>query len=66
VINLKEFLDEKYEQYNRPEFIETDPVSVPHLFSADEDIEIAGFLASTLACGVEKYLYPAWWIQKSV
>ncbi len=54
MIDLKEFLDEKYEQYNRPEFIETDPVSIPHLFSVDEDIEIAGFLAATLAWGQRK------------
>jgi uncharacterized protein (TIGR02757 family) len=49
--NLKSFLDSKYEQYNRPEFIETDPIQIPHLFSAPEDIEIAGFLASSLAWG---------------
>lgn len=54
MIDLKEFLDEKYEQYNRPEFIETDPVSIPHLFSVDEDIEIAGFLSASLAWGQRK------------
>lgn len=54
MIDLKEFLDEKYEQYNRPEFIETDPVLIPHLFNVDEDIEIAGFLAATLAWGQRK------------
>jgi uncharacterized protein (TIGR02757 family) len=54
VIDLKEFLDEKYEQYNRPEFIETDPVSIPHFFSVAEDIEIAGFLSATLAWGQRK------------
>jgi uncharacterized protein (TIGR02757 family) len=54
VIDLKEFLDEKYDQYNRPEFIETDPVCIPHLFTGAEDIEIAGFLAATLAWGQRK------------
>jgi len=54
VIDLKNFLDEKYDQYNRPEFIETDPVSVPHLFNVNEDIEIAGFLSATLAWGQRK------------
>ncbi|MCC6837157.1 MAG: DUF2400 family protein, partial [Bacteroidia bacterium] len=44
---LKEFLDEKYEQYNRLDFIESDPISIPHRFSRKEDIEIAGFLAAT-------------------
>lgn len=48
---LKEFLDEKYDRYNRPAFIESDPVSIPHLFTKKEDIEIAGFLAATIAWG---------------
>jgi uncharacterized protein (TIGR02757 family) len=54
VIDLKDFLDGKYEQYNRPEFIEKDPVSIPHLFGEAGDIEIAGFLAATLAWGQRK------------
>jgi uncharacterized protein (TIGR02757 family) len=54
VSDLKEFLDEKYKQYNRPEFIESDPVCIPHLFNVAEDIEIAGFLAATLAWGQRK------------
>jgi uncharacterized protein (TIGR02757 family) len=49
--DLKEFLEEKYNQYNRPEFIASDPISIPHLFSKKEDIEIAGFLAATIAWG---------------
>lgn len=53
-ILLKEFLEEKYHQYNKPEFIETDPVSIPHSFSNIEDIEISGFLAATIAWGVRK------------
>ncbi len=48
---LKHFLDEKVIQYNRPLFIESDPISIPHLFSKKEDIEIAGFLTSTIAWG---------------
>lgn len=48
---LKEFLDEKATFYNRPEFIETDPVRVPHLFSEKENIEISGFLTSVIAWG---------------
>jgi len=51
---LKSFLDSKYDQYNRPEFIETDPIQVPHLFSRREDIEIAGFLTATLSWGQRK------------
>jgi uncharacterized protein (TIGR02757 family) len=49
--DLKEFLDEKVEQYNRPSFIEHDPISIPHLYTNKEDIEIAGFLAATIAWG---------------
>lgn len=49
--DLKSFLDEKVEQFNRPGFIPDDPVSIPHLFSKKEDIEIAGLMAAVLAWG---------------
>ena len=49
--NLKAFLDAKVAQYNRPEFIENDPVTIPHMFSQKQDIEIMGFWAATLAWG---------------
>jgi uncharacterized protein (TIGR02757 family) len=49
--NLKAFLDQKVAQYNRPEFIANDPISIPHLFSKKQDIEIMGFWAATLAWG---------------
>jgi uncharacterized protein (TIGR02757 family) len=49
--NLKAFLDSKVAQYNRPDFIKNDPVSIPHLFSKKQDIEIMGFWAATLAWG---------------
>ena len=48
---LKLFLDEKVGLYNRPDFITSDPIQIPHLFSAKEDIEISGFLAATIAWG---------------
>nr|WP_255555275.1 TIGR02757 family protein [Flavobacterium sp. NKUCC04_CG] len=48
---LKDFLDSKVLQYNTVDFIEPDPISVPHRYSIKEDIEIAGFLASTIAWG---------------
>lgn len=48
---LKDFLDERAERYNSPEFIETDPISIPHLFSDRRDIEISGFLIATIAWG---------------
>lgn len=48
---LKEYLDEKVEKYNRLDFIEHDPISIPHRFTNKEDIEISGFLAATIAWG---------------
>src|ERR1700760_4245522 len=48
---LKSFLDAKVAEYNRPDFIQNDPVSIPHLFSKKQDIEIMGFWAATLAWG---------------
>lgn len=49
--DLKGFLDEKVQQYNTLDFIETDPVQIPHRYQLKEDIEIAGFLAATIAWG---------------
>lgn len=49
--DIKSFLDTKVDQYNRPDFIKNDPVSIPHLFSKKQDIEIMGFWAATLAWG---------------
>lgn len=49
--DLKEFLDEKVELYNRPAFIESDPISIPHRFTGKEDIEISAFLAASIAWG---------------
>lgn len=51
MIALKDFLDAKVAQYNRPDFIKNDPISIPHLFSKKQDIEIMGFWAATLAWG---------------
>jgi uncharacterized protein (TIGR02757 family) len=48
---LKEFLDEKADQYNNVFFIEKDPVFIPHQFTKKEDMEISGFLAATIAWG---------------
>lgn len=48
---LKEFLDEKADQYNCSAFVDSDPVSIPHRFTKREDIEIAGFLTAVIAWG---------------
>jgi uncharacterized protein (TIGR02757 family) len=48
---LKKFLDKKVDLYNQPSFIKDDPVSIPHLFTKQQDIEIAGFFAAVFAWG---------------
>ncbi len=52
--DLKAFLDEKVEIYNRPDFILNDPIQIPHRFSKLQDIEIMGFWTSMLAWGQRK------------
>ncbi|MGN6397247.1 MAG: TIGR02757 family protein [Mucilaginibacter sp.] len=49
--DIKAFLDSKATQYNRPDFIKNDPISIPHLFTKKQDIEIMGFWAAVLAWG---------------
>lgn len=51
---LKEFLDLKVYQYNSPEFITSDPIQIPHRFTAKEDIEIIAFLVASIAWGNRK------------
>jgi len=51
VTDIKSFLDAKVAQYNRPEFIQNDPIIIPHQFTLKQDIEIMGFWAATLAWG---------------
>ena len=51
---LKEFLDAKTLQYNNRNFIQSDPIRIPHLFQKKEDIEIIGFLVATIAWGNRK------------
>jgi uncharacterized protein (TIGR02757 family) len=53
---IKLFLEEKVYQYNNSQFIEPDPISIPHRFVRKEDIEIAGFLAATIAWGNRKII----------
>jgi uncharacterized protein (TIGR02757 family) len=48
---LKGFLDKKADEYNQSSFIKDDPISVPHLFTKKQDIEISGFFASIFAWG---------------
>jgi uncharacterized protein (TIGR02757 family) len=51
---LKIFLDKKVGEYNTIEFIEDDPISIPHRFTKKQDIEIAAFFAAIFAWGQRK------------
>lgn len=48
---IEGFLNQKVILYNQPDFITLDPVSIPHLFTKKQDIEIMGFWAAMLAWG---------------
>jgi len=48
---LQQFLDEKVALYNQPSFIAADPICIPHIFTKQQDIEIAGFFAAIFAWG---------------
>jgi uncharacterized protein (TIGR02757 family) len=57
---LRDFLEEKVSEYNRPSFIEKDPISVPHSFEKKQDIEISGLFAAIFSWGNRRTI-----IQKS-
>lgn len=49
--DIIDLLNVKADQYNRPSFIERDPIGIPHRFTRRQDIEIMGFWAAVLAWG---------------
>jgi uncharacterized protein (TIGR02757 family) len=51
---LKLFLDRKVKQFNQVSFIPNDPISIPHRFSKNTDIEIAGLFAAIFSWGQRK------------
>lgn len=51
---LKALLDLKLSAYNHPDFIQDDPIAIPHQFTTKEDIEIMGLLMATIAWGNRK------------
>ena len=53
-LELGEFLNEKVIEFETRDFIKDDPISIPRMFSDNKDIEIAGFLAATIAWGNRK------------
>ncbi len=52
--HIIQLLNKKVEQYNHVDFIELDPISIPHQFTKNQDIEIAAFFVATLAWGNRK------------
>lgn len=48
---IASILDRAYDEHATKDFIPYDPIQIPHRFSTKEDIEIAGFLAATIAWG---------------
>lgn len=51
---LETKMNELYLQFCQKEFIENDPILIPHQFTKKEDIEISGFFASIFAWGQRK------------
>ena len=49
ISDVKALMEQKVDEFNRPDFIQDDPILIPHEFSKKEDVEIAGFLAATIA-----------------
>ena len=53
-LELKEFLDEKADFYEQKEFIQSDPIIIPHEYEDKFDIEISGFIISIISWGNRK------------
>lgn len=50
----REWLDEAADRFERPDFLEADPLGIPHRYDRPEDVATAGFFAATLAWGNRK------------
>jgi|SRR5579863_1650713 len=48
---LRSFLERKVKEYNRTSFIEDDPISIPHAYRKQQDIELAGFFTAIFSWG---------------
>ncbi len=51
---IKDLLDEAYYRHNQRNFIQNDPIQIPHSYSKLQDIEITAFWTSMLAWGQRK------------
>jgi uncharacterized protein (TIGR02757 family) len=49
--SLKDLLEAAVERYNMPDFLEDDPIQIPHRFARLQDQEIMGFWTAVLAWG---------------
>jgi len=52
--DIQKILEEKYNEYNTFDFIESDPICVPHMFTKKENVEIAGFLTAAISWGLRQ------------
>ena len=53
---IRDLLEEGHDRFNRPEFIGSDPIFIPHQYSNPGDIEVSGFLTSLLSWGHRKMI----------
>ncbi|MCK9301756.1 MAG: TIGR02757 family protein [Bacteroidales bacterium] len=53
-MTTEEILNYYYRVFDEKQFIDNDPICIPHKFQDKEDIEISGFLAATIAWGNRK------------
>ncbi len=53
-LKVKNYLEECVEKFNNPNFIDNDPISIPHRFQKLQDIEITAFWTAMLAWGQRK------------
>lgn len=51
---VRNFLEERWERYERPDFVQDDPIAIPRSFALKEDKEISGFITATIAWGNRK------------
>ena len=52
--DIKELLDFWAKEVEENAFVEFDPIQIPHYYSRQQDIEIAGFFAAIMAWGQRK------------
>ena len=53
-IEVSDLLNSKFLKFNNLNFIESDPICIPHGFTKKQDQEISGFFAAVLAWGQRK------------